>query len=156
MSEATFTVPERNLLQQLGIATAMFRKLRAGFRAGADFRKSPGGILWTEAAAEKLREAVLAEKPAAALPGVPAAIEAELTVAYVPPAGRNRVFAVGAGGDPKDRTCWLPVAVRSDRTGLFLRGMKLRAAKTADDPVWKLLGAPGEARLRYPRRRGVW
>ena len=41
-------------------------------------------------------------------------------------------------------------------TTLFLRGMTIRAAKTDGNPVWKLLGAPGEARLRYPRRRGVW
>lgn len=155
-TQPSFPVPEKGLLAQLGIDAVTFKKHRRKFAAGADWSRQPSGNHWTETAAEKLRILILGEKPAADLPAASVAEQVVLTVAYVPAQRRPRVFCVGAGANPRDRTCWLPVAVRADRIGLFLRGMKIRAAKTDDSATWRFLGAPGETRVRYPRRKGTW
>lgn len=152
----TFTVPEAALIEQLGVSTDTFKKHRAAFAHGTDWGRVRRMVLWTESAAEKLREAVLGEKTATPLPENAPAAEAVLTVAYVPGNRRPRIFCVGAGGNVKDRTCWVPVAVPGARVDLFMRGMTLRASKVDSGAVWRFLGAPGEVRLRYPRRKGVW
>lgn len=156
MNTDTFPVPEKGLLAQLGVDAVTFKKHRRAFAAGTDWSRLPAGNHWTATAAEKLRLLILGEKPAAELPADVPRVEVLLTVAWVPPQRRPRIFCVGEGGDAKDRTCWLPVAVRADRIHLFLRGQKIRAAKTDDSAAWRFLGAPGETRVRYPRRKGTW